>query len=57
MIPKILPQKNNEENFILPDIELKKKKNIKYIVEYKLLLDMFRILKRIVFPKGLNDQK
>ena len=28
MIPKILPKKNNEKKFILPDIEPKKKKSL-----------------------------
>lgn len=54
MIPKILPQKNNEENIARYTT---KKKIIKSRVVYKLPLDMFRILKRIVFPNGLNYQK
>ena len=57
MIPKILPKKNNEKKYILPDIEPKKKKITKSRVVYKLPLDMFRILNRIVFPNGLNYQK
>lgn len=45
--------KNNEEKFILPEIGTRKKIP-KYRVVYKLPIDTFRVLKRIIFPNGLK---
>lgn len=46
-----ISSKNNEEKFILPEIGTRKK--IPRVV-YKLPIDTFRVLKRIIFPNGLK---